>query len=94
MLFRSKVAIVGFDENDATLQGIADGHVHGTVVQNPYDYGRKSLELLAKLLREPDAKRREALLPKDRFLDIPARQIRKADVEAFRTDLKAKTGRK
>ena len=89
-----KVAIVGFDENEATLQGIADGHIHGTVVQNPFDYARKSLELLAKLVREPDAKKREALLPKGRFLDIPARQIRKAEVAAFTADLKAKTGKK
>lgn len=89
-----KVKVVGFDENDATLQGILDGHVHGTVVQNPYEYGRKSLELLAKLLRETDATKREALLPKDRFLDIPARAITKANVEAFWADLKQKTGRK
>ena len=89
-----KVAIVGFDENDATLQGIKDGHIHGTVVQNPYEYGRRSLELLAKVLREPDAKRREALLPKGGFLDIPARAIQKANVQAFWDDLKQKTGKK
>ncbi len=89
-----KVRIVGFDENDATLQGIADGHVFGTVVQNPYEYGRRSLELLAKLLREPDAQKREALLPKDRFLDIPARAITKANVAEFWQDLKQKTGKK
>ncbi|MBM3972483.1 MAG: substrate-binding domain-containing protein [Planctomycetes bacterium] len=89
-----KVKVVGFDENDATLQGIVDGHVHGTVVQNPYEYGRKSLELLASLLRETDSKKREELLPKDRFLDIPARAITKANVEAFWADLKQKTGRK
>jgi ribose transport system substrate-binding protein len=89
-----KVRIVGFDENDATLQGIADGHVHGTVVQNPYEYGRRSMELLAQLLREPDATKREALLPKGRFLDIPARKITKDNVAAFWADLKQKTGRK
>lgn len=89
-----KVRIVGFDENDATLQGIADGHVHGTVVQNPYEYGRRSLEMLAKLLREPDAQKRAALLPKDGFLDIPARAITKANVAEFWQDLKQKTGKK
>lgn len=89
-----KVTIVGFDENDLTLQGILDGHVHGTVVQNPYEYGRASVELLAKLVREPDAGKRAALLPKGGVLDVPARQIRKADVEAFWADLKRKTGRK
>ncbi len=87
------VAIVGFDENEATLQGIVDGHVYGTVVQNPYEYGRRSLELLAKLVREPDPGRREALLPPGRFLDIPARAITAADVRAFWDDLKVKTGK-
>jgi ribose transport system substrate-binding protein len=88
-----KVAVVGFDENEATLQGIVDGHIHGTVVQNPFDYGRRSLELLAKLVREPDPVKRTALLPKDRFLDIPARQIRRGDVDAFWTELKQQTGK-
>jgi ribose transport system substrate-binding protein len=89
-----KVKIVGFDENDATLQGIVDGHVHGTVVQNPYEYGRQSLALLAALVREKDPEKRAALLPKERFVDIPARAITKAGVEAFWADLKQKTGRK
>lgn len=88
-----KVAVVGFDENDATLQGIVDGHIHGTVVQNPYDYGRRSIELLAKLHAESGPQQRAALLPKDGFVDIPARMIRRAEVEAFWADLKKKTGK-
>jgi len=64
------------------------------VVQNPYEYGRRSLELLGKLVREADADKRAALLPAGGFLDIPARQIRKADVKAFWDDLKLKTGKK
>lgn len=88
-----KVALVGFDENEGTLQGIVDGHVHGTIVQNPYEYGRRSMELLAKLVREPDAKKREALLPPGGVLDIPARAIKKDNVQAFWDDLKVKTGK-
>ena len=90
----SEIEIVGFDEAEATLQGILDGHIHGTVVQNPFEYGRRSLQLLGQLLREPDEKKREALLPKNRVIDIPARQIRKADVAEFWEDLKKKTGKK
>ncbi len=89
-----KIAIVAFDENEATLQGVLDGAIHGTVVQNPYEYGRRSLELLAKLIRETDPKRRQALLPPGGFLDIPARQIRRANCKAFWDDLKQKTGKK
>jgi ribose transport system substrate-binding protein len=89
-----KVKVVAFDENPETLQGILDGHVHGTVVQNPYEYGRASVELLGKLLAENDADKRKALLPASGFLNIPARKITKAEVSAFWADLKAKTGAK
>jgi ribose transport system substrate-binding protein len=87
------IRIVAFDENDATLQGIVDGHIHGTVVQNPYEYARQSLGLLSRLCREPDAAKRAALLPKGGFLDIPARQITKANVQEFWDDLRRKTGK-
>ena len=33
-----KIKIVAFDEEDATLQGVKDGHIHATVVQQPYQF--------------------------------------------------------
>jgi ribose transport system substrate-binding protein len=84
-----QVKVVAFDEDDATLAGIQKGSVHGTVVQNPYMYGYKSVEVLAEL-----AKGNQAVIPASKFIDIPARQIRKAEVDAFWADLKAKTGAK
>lgn len=82
-----RVRVIGFDEADETLAGIRDGSVFGTVVQNPYEYGYRSIAILAALARgEPDA------LPPSGFVDIPARTIRAADVEAFWSDLKAKLG--
>jgi ribose transport system substrate-binding protein len=88
-----QVRIVGFDEDEGTLQGIQDGEVHGTVVQNPYEYGRQSIELLAKLAREPDVSKRRALLPENGTVVVPARQIRKANVAEFWADLKQKLGK-
>lgn len=88
-----EVAIVSFDENQRTLQGIAEGHIHGTVVQNPYEYGYQSVKLLAELLRASDDAARQRLLPADGMRVVPARQIRKADVDAFRRDLDQKLGR-
>ena len=84
-----KVQVVAFDEDDATLEGIQKGTVHGTVVQNPYMYGYKSVEILSEL-----AKGNTSVIPAGKFIDIPARQIRKAEVDAFWSDLKAKTGAK
>lgn len=84
-----KVKVVAFDEDDATLAGIQKGTVHGTVVQNPYMYGYKSVEILSEL-----AKGNQSVIPAGKFVDIPARQIRKAEVDAFWAELKARTGAK
>ena len=45
-------------------------------------------------MRAADDKARQALLPKDGFVDIPARQITKANVREFWDDLKLKTCKK
>lgn len=82
-----EVQVVGFDEADETLQGIIDGHVHGTVVQNPFAYGKRSIELL-HALKQGD----RSVIPEGGFINIPARQIRKANVEEFWADLKGKLG--
>jgi ribose transport system substrate-binding protein len=82
-----EVKVVGFDEADETLQGIIDGHVHGTVVQNPFEYGKRSVELL-HALHQGD----RSVIPESGFINIPARQIRQANAEAFWADLKSKLG--
>ena len=79
------IKVVAFDEDDATLAGVQSGGIHGTVVQNPYMYGFKSVEILAELARG-----NAAVIPPEKFIDIPARQIRKEDVGEFWADLKAK----
>ena len=84
-----KVKVVAFDEDDATLDGIKKGTVHGTVVQNPYQYGYKSVEVLNEIV-----KGNSSVVPASKFIDIPARQIRKNNVDEFWTDLKAKVGGK
>jgi len=46
-----KVTIAGFDEDKATLQGVRDGDILGTIVQDPFNYGYKSVEILAALAK-------------------------------------------
>lgn len=81
-----KIQIVAFDENEATLQGILDGAVHGTVVQNPYRYGYESVRVLAALKRGD-----QSVLPEGGVMNIPARKITKANAEEFWTELKRLT---
>ena len=82
-----QVKVISFDEDDDSLQGIIDGSVHGTVVQNPYMYGYQSIELLKSIIAGD-----LSVIPEGKFIDIPARHIRKDNVEAFWADLKEKIG--
>ncbi len=82
-----QVKVIAFDEEASTLQGIIDGTVHGTIVQDPYMYGYRSVEILKRIL-DGD----QSAIPKNKFIDIPARYILKNNVEAFWADLKEKTG--
>jgi ribose transport system substrate-binding protein len=58
-----KVKIVGFDENPVTLRAIAAGEIEGTVVQDPYNYGYKSVEILAAVARGDRSKLLTGPLP-------------------------------
>lgn len=81
------IKLFAFDEANEVLQGIQDGNVVGTVVQNPYQYGYQSIKLLREILAgTPDA------VPQSKFIDIPARVIDPSNVSAFWADLKGKLG--
>src|SRR5262249_41899860 len=51
-----KVKIVGFDEIEETLAAVAAGDIEGTVVQDPYNYGYKSVQVLAAAARGDKSK--------------------------------------
>ena len=80
-----KVQLAAFDEGADVIQGIKDGTVLGTVVQDPYGYGFESVRVLNALCKG-DA----SVLPAGGVLNIPAKVIRKGDAEAFWTELKAR----
>jgi ribose transport system substrate-binding protein len=84
-----KVHIVGFDEHDNTLDGIRDGSIYGTVVQQPYKFGYESVKLMAAL-----AKGDKSGLPKDGIKYIPHIIIKKDNVDKFHAELKKLLGKK
>ncbi len=83
-----KVKVIGFDENDATLDGIRKGTVSSTVVQNPYMYGYRSVQMLIDL-----ANGKDSAVPPGGFLDIPARKIDRDNVDKFQAELKQRLGK-
>jgi ribose transport system substrate-binding protein len=84
-----KVRIMGFDENSRTLDGIKNGTVVATVVQNPYQYGYQSIKVLNAL-----HKGNKSVIPESKFIDIPARVIDKSNVDAFQKEISERLGKK
>ncbi len=84
------VKVIAFDEADETLQGIVDGNVYGTIVQNPFEYGRQSVRILAGLSRGQSLA--DLGVPESGFLNIEARQIRQDSVAEFWAELKKNMG--
>lgn len=83
-----KVKIVCFDEEDETLQGVKDGHIAGTIVQQPFLFGYESVKLLVSL-----AKGDRSMVPADQRIIIPVKTITQDSVDAFWSELKAQTGK-
>ena len=78
-----KVGLISFDEDELTLQGIKDGYVHGTVVQQPYEFGYQSVKYLKALVGGDTS-----MIPENKQLDIPTKVIKKNNVEEFWAHLK------
>ncbi len=83
-----QIKVIAFDEENDTLQGIKDGYMQGTIVQNPYKYGYESVRVLAAL-----AQGDESVIPESKFINIPARSITAENVDEFWTELKQLRGK-
>jgi ribose transport system substrate-binding protein len=74
-----QVVLIGFDENDETLDGIRTGEISGTVVQDPYNFGYESVRIMAGIVRgEPGALTSGKIKPNaQKQIYIPHRIINK-----------------
>lgn len=79
-----EIAIASFDEATETLKGISDGHIIGTISQQPYQYGYESVRILAALNRGD-----ESVIPEDAYIAMPARVINKDNVDEYRAQLES-----
>jgi ribose transport system substrate-binding protein len=73
-----KLKIVGFDEDQQTLKGIAEGAIDGTVVQQPFEFGYQSMITLAKII-EGD----KSVIPANKLNIVPTQIVDKSNVKEF-----------
>ena len=85
---RGQVKIVCFDEEEETLLGVSEGHIEGTVVQQPFEFGYQSVRLLVQL-----AKGDKSGVPESKQLFVPVKTITKENVNEFRATLSEQIGR-
>src|ERR1700722_7387383 len=77
-----QIKIVCFDEDEDTLAGVKAGDIYATVVQQPFEFGRRAMELMAKLLGGD-----KSVIPDSKQIFIPTLAITKDRVDAFKAKL-------
>ncbi|HEX7297134.1 MAG TPA: sugar-binding protein [Pyrinomonadaceae bacterium] len=83
-----KVKIIAFDEEDETLAGIKNGEIYATVVQQPYEFGYRSMELMSKILNGD-----RSGIPASKQIFVPTIAVKKDNVEQFTKELNQRLGK-
>ncbi|MBT3667950.1 MAG: sugar-binding protein [Opitutae bacterium] len=71
----STIKICGFDEQDALLQAIQDGHAYGTISQLPWEYGYESIKMLKNIY--------EGNMPESKFVEKSFASVKQDNVAEF-----------
>jgi ribose transport system substrate-binding protein len=81
------VKIIAFDEEDQTLAGVAAGEIFGTVVQQPYEFGKQAIIKMAKHLGGDKTTFASSVQI------VPTLSIKKDTVAAFKANLDKQLGK-
>jgi ribose transport system substrate-binding protein len=82
---KGKVLAAVFDEDDGTLDGIANGFIQATVVQKPFMFGYLSAKWMHDLAVKGEAAK--ATLPPSGIIDTGVEVIDKNNVAGFKAKL-------
>lgn len=83
-----QVKVVCFDEEDETLQGVKDGIIFATVVQQPYEFGYQAMKVMAAALRGD-----KSVIPESKQIIVPTLAIQKDNVDEFWARLRTLRGK-
>ncbi|RYG28802.1 ABC transporter substrate-binding protein, partial [bacterium] len=76
---QGKVKIVCFDEEVDTLQGIEDGFIDATIVQQPYEFGYEAIKAMAAIKKGDNS-----VVPENKMKIIPTKAVTKATIAEFK----------
>jgi ribose transport system substrate-binding protein len=79
----NRVKIVGFDEDALTLRGVAEGVIHSTVVQQPYEFGYRSMKGMVSVLNGE-----RGWIPENKQVIVPTRIIDRSNVAEFQGQMR------
>jgi ribose transport system substrate-binding protein len=83
-----RVRIIAFDEADETLAGVRDGAIHGTVVQQPYEFGYQAIMRMAQAVRGD-----LSFVPESKQIIVPTLVVDRSNVEEFTKRINELRGR-
>jgi len=83
-----QIKIVTFDEAEDTLAGIKEGAIHGTVVQQPFEFGYQAIKFMAQALKGD-----KSFIPANKQIIVPTLVVNKANVEEFSAKLNGLLGK-
>jgi len=70
-----QIKVCGFDEQDALLQAIKEGNAHGTISQQPWDYGYESIKMLKSIY--------EGKKPETTYFELPFLVVDQSNIDEF-----------
>ena len=82
------VKIVAFDEEDNTLNGVKQGAIYATVVQQPFEFGYQAIKMMRQYLKGD-----KSSVPPSKQVFVPTLVIKKDNVDDFITKINQLRGR-
>ena len=82
------VKIIAFDEEDNTLNGVKQGAIYATVVQQPFEFGYQAIKMMRQYLKGD-----KSSVPASKQVFVPTLVIKKDNVDDFMTKINQLRGR-
>jgi ribose transport system substrate-binding protein len=83
-----QIKIVCFDEEADTLAGIQEGAIFATVIQQPFEIGYRSVQVMSKLLQGD-----KSVVPENKRVLVPALVVQKNNVQEYTTKINQMLGK-